>query len=108
VAFLDTFLISCRVLGRHLENWILSKVIDKLLNIECSFLLAEFIPNNRNAIVESFLLDCGFIPIDEVGIHIQNRLLNAMRLSNKIGKYYYIDLKLAKIPFLEIFKDENK
>jgi FkbH-like protein len=44
-ARLDTFLMSCRALGRSIEN---------------AFLTAEYIPTNKNTMIEGFFLNNGF------------------------------------------------
>ncbi len=58
--YIDTFLLSCRVLGRHLESWMMSQIIDIARNNNFTRLIAEFIPSKRNTVAERFLEDCGF------------------------------------------------
>ena len=57
---LDTFLLSCRVMGREIEKSILSYIIKiaKINNV--GKLKAEFIPSKKNKPIENFLPDCGF------------------------------------------------
>ena len=56
--FLDTFLMSCRVLGRHLEAWILSEIVKKIKKNKARYLIAEFVDTKRNTIALQFLNLC--------------------------------------------------
>ena len=58
--YIDTFLISCRVLGRQFEAWMMSKIIEIALANGFTGLIAEFIPSNKNKAAEGFLESCGF------------------------------------------------
>lgn len=54
-AFLDTFLFSCRVLGRDLEKWFMQKLLDELYANGISTLLIEYRKTDRNEIAKQFL-----------------------------------------------------
>ncbi len=58
--FLDTFLMSCRVLGRYLESWMLNELVKRAEQLGYKFLLGEHIPSDRNAMVSEFLSKHGF------------------------------------------------
>lgn len=85
-AFLDTFLLSCRVIGRCLESWMLHETIGKLKGRGIKSLLAEYIPSGKNGPAESFLKDHGFRPFSD--------------------NLHALDLAEARIPNLDIFTDE--
>ncbi len=57
---IDLFAMSCRVLGRYLENWILNKIKDYAKIKKRNFIQADFIKGPRNNIFKQFLLDNGF------------------------------------------------
>ena len=57
---LDTFLLSCRVMGREIEKSILSYIIKIAKANNVKKLKAEFIPTKKNKPIENFLPDCGF------------------------------------------------
>jgi len=57
---LDTFLLSCRVMGRGVENAILSYIIDDAKNNNVKEVKAEFIHTAKNKPAENFLKDFGF------------------------------------------------
>jgi FkbH-like protein len=58
--YLDTFLLSCRVMGREVEKGILSYIISKAKEEGVQQIRAEFIPTQKNKPVEDFLPNCGF------------------------------------------------
>src|SRR3989338_274077 len=58
--FLDTFLLSCRVMGRGIEEGILSYVLQKAKEEGASTLKGQFIPTKKNKPSENFLKNYGF------------------------------------------------
>lgn len=58
--YLDTFLLSCRVMGREVEKGILSYIIHKAKQSGVQQIRAQFIPTQKNKPVEDFLPGCGF------------------------------------------------
>ena len=57
---LDTFLLSCRVMGREVEKSILGHIIKTAKEHGVEKIRADFIPTQKNKPIESFLPDCGF------------------------------------------------
>jgi FkbH-like protein len=57
---LDTFLLSCRVMGREVEKGILAHIIEKARENKVERIKAQYIPTKKNKPVESFLPNCGF------------------------------------------------
>jgi FkbH-like protein len=60
LAELDTFLMSCRVLGRGIEEAFIYWIIKQLRGKQFKVLSCNYIPTKRNQIVEKFLLKNGF------------------------------------------------
>lgn len=58
--FLDTFLLSCRVMGREVEKGILGHIIIKAQQNNVEKIKAQFIPTQKNKPIEEFLPKCGF------------------------------------------------
>jgi len=58
--FLDTFLLSCRVLGRCLETWMLKQIFIKNKNSDNISIITKYVKNNRNEQVKIFLIKHGF------------------------------------------------
>ncbi len=78
---IDLFAMSCRVLGRYLENWILNKIKDYAKIKKSRFIQADFVKGPRNNIFKQFLLDNGFLNINkknETGVYKMN-ILNKIK-----------------------------
>ena len=58
--FLDTFLLSCRVLGRYLETWMLNQIFIKNINLNDISITTRYVKNKRNQQVKLFLTKHGF------------------------------------------------
>jgi len=59
-AEIDTLLLSCRVLGRYLEDWMLAEAIRRLQPQGVRCLRAAYVPTGKNGMMASFLPDHGF------------------------------------------------
>jgi len=57
---LDTFLLSCRIMGRGIEDGILGKIIEMAKKDGVKKIKAQFIPTQKNKPAENFLSDNGF------------------------------------------------
>jgi FkbH-like protein len=57
-AFLDTFLLSCRILGRDIELWMMQSILNKLNQDGIKTLEIEYIETERNGLVKDFLSKC--------------------------------------------------
>jgi predicted enzyme involved in methoxymalonyl-ACP biosynthesis len=64
---IDSFLMSCRVLGRNIELKFFDEVIKKLKAESYKSIKAKFIPTSKNAQVANFYEKVGFIRIYESG-----------------------------------------
>jgi FkbH-like protein len=63
-ARLDTFLVSCRVLGRGIEPAFLAGVCSDLQSAGIATLVADYIPNERNRVAKDFLPKHGFQSVE--------------------------------------------
>lgn len=63
---LDTFLMSCRVIGRTIEKAFLSYIISMAKNENVTEIKAEYKPTKKNKPAENFLSDNGFSEISEI------------------------------------------
>jgi len=59
--FLDTFLLSCRVMGREVEKAILNYIINEAKKNGIRKIKSQYIVTKKNKPVENFLPDCGFV-----------------------------------------------
>jgi FkbH-like protein len=101
IAYLDTFLLSCRVLSRRLENWMLQECIQRLRAKSVEILVAEFIPTGRNQIAANFLQENGFVPATEWDPQLQGSLAAVVR--NHAGAMFAVRTSEISIPHLDIF-----
>lgn len=62
---LDTFLLSCRVLGRGVETAVLAAITEAAKREGISTLQAHFLPTAKNAPAKDFLPSHGFQPISD-------------------------------------------
>lgn len=58
--FIDTWLMSCRVLKRGMENFVLNYLVKFCIKNNYKFISGEYIPTAKNAIVKDHYLDLGF------------------------------------------------
>jgi FkbH-like protein len=102
-AFLDSFLMSCRVLGRHLDAWMLGRLAGLLRDRGVRWLFAEFRDSGRNAVAAGVLAAHGFAPW--TGLDDDPRRRALADLSAIEGELYLADLDTLVIPHLDLFHD---
>lgn len=61
-ALIDTFLMSCRVMGREIERAFMDYIVTKLYERRIAVLHATYIPTPKNKPASAFLGSYGFIP----------------------------------------------
>lgn len=64
--FIESWMMSCRVLKRGMENFILNVLVEYANSINCSKLVGEFIPSQKNEIVKDHYLNLGFQEKDKL------------------------------------------
>ena len=106
--FLDTFLMSCRVLGRHLEAWMLHHALLIARKHSYKNIVGEFIPTKRNTVAEGFFGDHGFMPltqVDQLG-SISKEVWTTI-YSHSISsssRLYVISTQTLQLPYREIYE----
>lgn len=75
-AFIDTWVMSCRVLKRGVEEMMFEQVLEEIKKWGCETLYAEYIETNKNALVRHLYDQFGFLQIssDEEAKSIMYRL----------------------------------
>lgn len=58
--FIDTWLMSCRVLKRGMENFVLNTIVEKAREAGAKFVKGEYIPTAKNGMVKDHYKDLGF------------------------------------------------
>ena len=85
---IDTFLLSCRILGKGIEIAFAKKVMSMLAASGIEALTATYLPTAKNAQVKDFYEKCGF---------------TCMAESEDGSKDYSIDLKTADLSIKELY-----
>ena len=97
ILLLDTFLMSCRVLGRYAENWILSEILSVAKKKKINKIIAEFIPSKKNDFEKNFLIEKNFKKI-----LIKNKTKFKSLYSNKKTELFLYDSK-EKVKYLKVY-----
>ena len=59
-AIIDTFLMSCRVMNRQVEQALMSYLLEHARRLQCARVIGAYIPTKKNRVVERFYADFGF------------------------------------------------
>lgn len=62
---IDTFLLSCRILGRNIEFVFIKKILSMLLDAGIQSITAKYLPTAKNVQVENFWEKVGFVCIQK-------------------------------------------
>ena len=62
---IDTFLMSCRVIGREAEGAFLHTLLRYLVERDVELVTAEYIPTAKNVLVRDFLPEQGFVAVGD-------------------------------------------
>ena len=101
--FLDTFLMSCRILGRHLESWILKEILRRTKANKYKFLVGEYIQTKKNSVASNFFSSLNFEPLKLSNNNILKKLLKKEINSNS-RKLFIISSNFKQIPFIDIYE----
>lgn len=99
--FLDTFLMSCRVLGRYLEAWILNEIVSRANNYGFDYIVGEFLPTERNVVAKDFFDNYGFARISNNSEFYE--IINQSKLTVG-GDIFIFSNKNSSIPHLDIYE----
>jgi len=100
VAFLDTMLMSCRVLGRHLESWMLNEIFLRLNKLGFKSLVGEYRETEKNQLVKSFFTDYGFTQIQSDSLN--DSAFHNLSITDK-STFFTRKVDEGSLPFLEIY-----
>ena len=93
---------SCRILGRYLENWIYQEIVKLQKKLKKSKIIFEFKPTEKNVVTENFIKNIKLKKIQ------QNELKKLKSLNNfQINKksVYYENDKYFKNQITSIYED---
>ena len=102
ILIVDLFLMSCRIMGRYLENWILSEIKKIAITNKKKDILFEFIPTKKNKdLINIFIKLNNLKKITKKKIEEKN-----LKLENRSKAEYYILNTKQKIKNLEIYEKQ--
>lgn len=97
LCFIDTWVMSCRVLKRGIENLAMESIIKSVEEMGCSRVAGEYIPTAKNSMVKDIYMDYGFKPVDSAEGLYRTNSEGKLYLLDNINKWtrkpYYILLK---------------
>lgn len=100
--YVDNFIMSCRILGRHLEAWMLSEICRRARETGYEELVFEYSNGKRNQMISNFLNAYPFVEDEtlrvdpDVSKHVQDPL----------SQLYRVVTKTPDIPNIEIYEHE--
>jgi FkbH-like protein len=65
--FIDTWIMSCRVLKRGVEDFVLNEIVELARSNNFRFIEGQYLPTPKNGIVKDHYLKLGFTPLSEEG-----------------------------------------
>ena len=83
---IDTFLMSCRIMGRDIEKGIMTYIINKAKENNIQKINADFIPTQKNKPIENFLSDHKFKKNGQFWTYI-------VKSEIKLPKYLSMEIK---------------
>ena len=89
----DTFLLSCRILGKGIEIAFTKRILLELLNQGITELKASYIPTAKNAQVKDFYEKCGFTCLSELSDGRKEYTIDLENADLNVKDYYHIMLK---------------
>jgi FkbH-like protein len=87
VCFIDTWLMSCRVLKRDVEKMMMNGIYEYAKKEGCTEIRGEYIPTKKNAMVRNLLSDMGFEKYQSV----DDNEFYALSINNYKEKNIYIE-----------------
>ena len=94
-AVIDTFLMSCRIIGRNIEFKFFEIIIGKLLEKNISVLKAMYSPTSKNSQVENFYENAG-MELEGIDNGTKKYIAELNTLNNKTSKVKYINIQYGK------------
>ena len=90
-AHIDTFLLSCRVLGRTIEKTFLRKAIQVCNSKGVSVLCASYLPTPKNIQVKNFYAELGFKVESESDTETKYELILNNACKNDDETYFFVE-----------------
>jgi FkbH-like protein len=89
---IDTFLLSCRILGKGIEKAFVKQILLELRSQGLTEIRATYLPTAKNAQVADFYDKCGFALVSEKEGE-KSYMIDLVQADLDIEKYYHINLR---------------
>ena len=90
---IDTLLLSCRILGKGIENAFLKCILGLLKKRGVKSVLAHYLPTAKNTQVSVFYDRSGFLCVDTTSLGEKSYKLDLENAELQIKEYYHITLR---------------
>ena len=90
---IDSFLLSCRILGKGIEKAFMKELLTLLKEQGLVTVKAEYIPTAKNGQVKEFYEKCGFACLAEHADGVKEYEINLSECDTEIADYYNITIK---------------
>lgn len=86
--YIDTFLLSCRVMGRDIEKAFMALICKVAVQNNSNFLIGKYIPTTKNKAVEKFYENIGFIKVkdNEYTLNLINKIVKCPEYIKIVGE----------------------
>ncbi len=88
--FIDTWIMSCRVLKRNMENFVLNTLVNFAIETGAKTIIGEFIPTPKNSMVQEHYKNLGFSSADnhwQLLLNNYNQKKCHIQIENNNGKF---------------------
>ena len=100
--YVDNFIMSCRILGRHLEAWMLSEICRRARSAGYEELVFEYAHGKRNQMIRDFLDTYPFV--EDETLCADPDISNHMQ--DPSSQLYRVTTQMPDIPNIEIYEHE--
>lgn len=90
---IDTFMLSCRVLGKGIEFAFIKMILKELRTMGVENIEASYIPTAKNIQVKDFYEKCGFVCVAENENGVKDYQASLKDLELELKNYYKIEIK---------------
>jgi len=106
---IDTWLMSCRVLGRRVQEMVLAEIVRHARNIGVSKLIGKYRPTERNAMVKEHYPNLGFSPVASIEDGVTIWELDALTVQIKTApmRVKSLDFGASELPIIQL-EDQHR
>jgi len=92
-AVIDTFLLSCRALGREVEDVFILHILNQARRRGCRLVVGEYIKTRKNSQVESFYIKHGFREVGDTKEKNRKNFHYDLRMGTKEGPDFFKEIR---------------